>query len=98
MNNNFRCYTPYSCNPLQYQKIPIDVYKLPYYDLIPNANGNDNTKVWYKMKDGYIQQYTYSYQDDVNYVTKKRYQYYGSQLDRCKEIMNSQKNKNNLYS
>ena len=82
MNNHFRCYAPYITS----KETPHNDYKKPYYDLTPNANGIYNTKVWYKMKDGYIQQYTYSANDDVNYVTKKRFQYYGSQLEKCKEI------------
>jgi hypothetical protein len=95
MNNyfNFRCYAPYSCNSydkcITLNEIPNNDYKAPYYDLTPNAIGACNHKVWYKMKDGYIQQYTYSVNDDINYVTKKRYQYYGSQLEKCQEIAKS---------
>lgn len=88
MNNNFKCYAPYD-KSITLNEIPKNDYKSPYYNLTTNAIGDFNNKVWYKMKGGYIQQYTYSPNDDVNYVTKKRYQYYGSQLEKCKEISKS---------
>ena len=93
MNNyfNFRCYAPYSCNPysscVNLNEVPTIDYKAPYYNLNPNANGTCNTKIWYKMKYGYINQYTYSVENDVNYVTKKVYQYNGSKMDKLNEIV-----------
>ena len=95
MNNyfNFRCYAPYSCNPysscVNSNEIPTTDYKTPYYDLTPNSIGSCNTKVWYKMKYGYINQYTYSAEDDINYVTKKVYQYNGSKMAKLQEIAKS---------
>ena len=74
-----RCYHPYSTPTQSIQ--PIDG-KAAYEDLSPNATGiPDQTKVWYKMKNGYIYQYTYSYQDDINYVTARKYQAYGSMMN-----------------
>ena len=82
MNNsfNFRCYAPFYTQCITSNELPTTDYKAPYYNLNPNQNGSCNTKVWYKMKNGYINQYTYSYEDDVNYVTKKLYQYNGSKM------------------
>ena len=96
MNNNFnfRCYAPYSCDPytacITLNEVPTTDYKTPYYNLNPNQNGNCNTKVWYKMKYGYINQYTYSAEDDINYVTKRVYQYNGSKMNKLQEISKAQ--------
>jgi hypothetical protein len=74
---NFRFYHPYSTS---YQP-PLDV-KAPYHNLSPNATGIQNqSKVWYKMKNGYIYQYTHSFEDDVNYITARNYQAYGSMMN-----------------
>jgi hypothetical protein len=63
----------------------------PYYNLLPNAIGTDCTKVWYKMKNGYIYQYTYDYNDDVNYVTGRGYQNQSSMMNDLKAIYQKKK-------
>lgn len=54
------CLAPYHCGPCPGSVDPEAVY----YDLCPNQIGGPCSKVWYKMKNGYIYQYTYSFNDD----------------------------------
>jgi hypothetical protein len=85
--SNFRNYAQYEPEKCD-QKID---YSASYYDLSPNANGNDCTKVWYKMKNGYIYQYTYSTKDNKNYVTARGYQRPGNTMVDLINIYNNNK-------
>ncbi len=87
---NFRCYAPYHCGMCSEKSINPT---LPYDNLLPNAVGTDCTKVWYKMKNGYIYQYTYDYNDDVNYVTGRGYQNKSNMMDDLKAIYQMEKKK-----
>lgn len=92
-NMNFRCYAPYHCGPcIEKNDIKLNP-ELSYYNLLPNAVGTDCTKVWYKMKRGYIYQYTYDYNDDVNYVKAQGYQNRenGNMMNDLIEIYNKNK-------
>ncbi len=64
------CLAPFHCGPCPDSVDPEAVY----YDLCPNQNGGPCSKVWYKMKNGYIYQYTYSFNDDINFVRAQGYQ------------------------
>lgn len=64
------CLAPYNCAPCA---VPVDPEAV-YYDICPNKIGGPCSKVWYKMKDGYIYQYTYSFNDDINFVRAQGYQ------------------------
>jgi hypothetical protein len=66
------CLAPFHCGPCK-SPVPIDPEAV-YYDLCPNQIGGPCSKVWYKMKNGYIYQYTYSFNDDVNFVRAQGYQ------------------------
>jgi hypothetical protein len=66
----------------------IEKYKLPYFNL---TNFESNEKVWYKMKGGYICQYSYNNNDETNYVTKRRFQYYGMKMDKLKSLKENDK-------
>jgi hypothetical protein len=85
--SNFRNYAQYEPEKCD-QKID---YAASYYDLSPNANGSDCTKVWYKMKNGYIYQYTYSTKDNKNYVTARGYQRPGNTMADLINIYNNNK-------
>ncbi len=81
---NFRCYAPYNCAPCP---VPVDPETV-YDNLCPNQIGGPCSKVWYKMKNGYIYQYTYSFNDDINFVRAQGYQNkkYGNVMNDLIEI------------
>jgi hypothetical protein len=88
---NFRCYAPYQygmCIEKSNQSVNPES---AYYNLLPNAVGSDCTKVWYKMKRGYIYQYTYDYNDDINYVTARGYQNKSNMMNDLIEIYSKNK-------
>ncbi len=63
-------------------------YKLSYFNL---TNFDSNQKVWYKMKGGYIYQYSYNPKDEMNYVTQRCFQYSGMKMDKLKLLKESEK-------
>ncbi len=84
--NIYSCYEPNYCDSTKFD------YKLPYYNISPNAIGQEQcSKVWYKMKDGYIYQYSYVPNDDINYVTQRRYQKYSNMMSDLQEIYKNEK-------
>ncbi len=62
-------------------------YRVPYF----NLDNNNENKVWYKMKGGYIYQYVYNSNDNKNYVIKNMYQNTCSTMDKLKRLKMKEK-------